>query len=167
MTEHARRLARVFAVLALCAGLAACGGDPAGRAGLAEEAAASRLPAELELGELRVRASLSPSLALGEAVAQRYGIARERGTHLLLVGVRQGPAHDETSLPARVTAYARDLRGVRQDIELREIRSDGFIDYAGTVRASPPDTLSFVVDAEAITHTGATLRFSRDVLSLP
>lgn len=154
-------------MLALCAGLVACGAGPAGRAGLAEEAAASRLPAELEVGDVRVRATLSPSLALGEAVAERYGIARERGNHLLLVGIRRGPVHDEASVPGRVTAYARDLRGVRQDIELREIRSDGFIDYAGTVRASPPDTLSFVVRVDGIVHPDATLRFSRGIAPLP
>lgn len=134
-------------------------------ADLAAHAQAARQPAELQVGDVRIHASLAPTASLAPAIVQRYGASTGRNLHLLVVGVRQGPVHGETSLPARITARARDLRGVWQDIALHEVRSDGFIDYAGTLRATPPDTLTFEItvrrrDAEAPQQ----LRFTRDIL---
>src|SRR5690606_31643299 len=104
-------------------------------------------------------ASLSP------AIAQRYGVEPEHGAQLLLVGVRQGPVHEGTSVPAQVTARARDLRGVWQDVPIHGVRSEGFIDYAGTARVSAPDTLPFdLSERHAGADAPALRRFSRDVL---
>lgn len=154
---------RRLCVLTFAAAIAACG-DPASRADLAAHREAARLPAERQVGDVTIRASLAPTASLGAAIVQRYGVEPGRDVHLLLVGVRRGPAHDETSLPARVTARARDLRGVWRDIALHEVRSDGFIDHAGAVRVAPPDTLAFEI---RVHPEGAdapeVLRFSRDV----
>lgn len=119
------------------------------------------MPATLQSGDVTIRASTVPTLQLGAAAAGQYGIERDAGTILLLVGVRRGAAED-TSLPARVTASATDLLGRRQAIVLREVRSGGFIDYAGTVSLSPPETLRFDVVVDRDGAARESLRFSRD-----
>ncbi|WP_202844349.1 DUF4426 domain-containing protein [Luteimonas saliphila] len=159
------RGARLGLPLALAA-LAACGVDPSARADLAAHAEAARQPAELQVGDTRIHASLAPTAALSPAISERYGVDRARDAQLLLVGVRQGPTGNEVSVPAQVSARARDLRGAWQDIAMREVRSDGFVDYVGTVRVTPPDTLAFeiTVRREGI-DAPAMLRFSREVLA--
>jgi len=130
--------------------------------------AATQAPAVLQAGDVTIRASAVPTAVLGEAVAAQYGIERDPRTVLLLVGVRRGSGPEETSLAARVRGSAVDLLGRRQQIALREIRSDGpgpgqgFIDYAGTVRISPPETLRFDLAIERDEAAPATLSFNRD-----
>ena len=143
--------------------LAACGGTPATQEEIAAQMNAAREPAEARVGDVLVRASIAPSASLGDAIARRYGIERDPRTVLLLVGVRRIEGNAEASLPATLTARVRDLRGVRSRIALREIRSDGFIDYAGEVRVAPPDTLSFEIEAQLEDGTVLPLRFNRDV----
>lgn len=165
MTEGQPRPGPLLAALGLCL-LAACGGAPTGTAELSGQRTASLQPATLELGDVRISASVAPSASLGPAIADRYGVSPDRGTQLLLVGLRRGPEHDETALPARVVARARDLRGVWQDVAMREVRSEGFIDYVGTVRVAPPDTLAFEVTVlPEGTPAPQVLRFSRDVFA--
>ncbi len=167
MTERRSRWLRAGAALAALGLLAGCGRDPSATGELAAHADAARQPAELQVGDVRIHASLAPTATLNSAIAERYGVVSGRSAQLLLVGVRQGPAGEEVSLPAQVTARVRDLRGVSQDVALREVRSDGFIDYAGTVRVTPPDTLAFEI---IVRRDGAAapdvLRFSRDVFPL-
>ena len=163
MTES-RPLRSLLLSLALAA-LAACGANP-DPAEVAAHNAAARQPATLDADGLRISASLVPSASLSPAIAERYGVERTRQAQLLLVGLREGPPDAETPVAARVSARARDLRGVWQDVPLREVHSEGFIDYAGSVRADPPDTLS--VEVRVQRDAGAApvvLRFSRDVLA--
>ncbi|HRO27511.1 MAG TPA: DUF4426 domain-containing protein [Luteimonas sp.] len=157
-------MSRLALALGIAAVLAACGGNPSSRADLAAHAERARQPAELQVGDVRIHASLVPTASLNAAIAQRYGVAPGRNVHLLLVGVRRGAVHDEASLPARISTRARDLRGAWQDVPMRELRSDGFIDYVGAVRAAPPDTLSFEILVRR-EDAGATdvLRFDRDI----
>lgn len=164
MTERSPPLLAPLALVVAVA-LAACGAEPSSRVDLAAHAQAAREPAELQVGDTTIRASLAPTAAFAPAIAQRYGVQPDRGVHLLLVGVRSGPAHDETSLAAQVEARARDLRGVWQQVPMREVRSEGFIDYAGGVRVSPPDTLAVEVTVRLPgADAPAVLRFSRDIL---
>jgi len=166
MTERAQ-LPRLAAGLLALSMLAGCGGNPGSQADRAAQTTAARQPAELVQGDVRISASIAPAASLNPVIAERYGVRPDRGAQLLLVGVRQGPVHDETSVQAQVAVRARDLRGVWQDVAMREVRSDGFIDYVGSVRVSPPDTLAFEI---TVRRPGAeapeTLRFSRDVLPL-
>jgi len=164
MTERRSRWLHACAALAVLCVLAGCGRDPSAAGDLAAHAEATRQPAELQVGDVRIHASLAPTATLNATIADRYGVAPGRSAQLLLVGVRQGPAGEEVSLPAQVTARVRDLRGVSQDVVLREVRSDGFIDYAGTVRVTPPDTLAFEITVQRDgAATTDVLRFSRDV----
>lgn len=119
--------------------LAGCGNDPPPRA----VPASVPQSANLQVGDLTVRASAVQTSALGPAVASEYGIERGDETVLLLVALRRGDDGQEVSVPARVEATVTDLRGQRHALELRELRSGELLDYVGTVQVSLPDTLRF------------------------
>lgn len=143
------------AALASC--LAACGGKPA-----MPPSAEAQAPAELRTGDVLLRATTLPTLRLGEAMARQYDVERDADRVLLVVGLRRGPVARETSVPGRVSARVTDLLGNRQAIALREIRSDGYVDYVGTVAVSMPDTLRYEITAAPDGAPVATLRFHRD-----
>lgn len=145
------------AVLAWCLLCAACGGSA-----VAPPAATPQPPATLQVGDATLNASAIQSSTLPEAAAAQHGVDRDDGTVLLVVGVRRGAQHAEVSVPARVTASAADLLGNRREIALREIRSGDFIDYAGAVEITPPETLRFEVTARIDGGAPAVLRFHRD-----
>lgn len=158
-----RHLTRARAHGALLLVLTACGGatPPEGHANATMEEAV------VSAGDVRLRASVVPTAGLNQAVADRYGIEPDRGTVMLLVGVRQGPSMRETALPARISAVATDLRGVRTRIDLREIRTGELVDYVGTMRMTPPETLRFELEAEHAAGTPSRLAFSRDFYPQP
>lgn len=136
--------------------LGACGDRPA------PPSAAAQPPAELRTGDVVVRATTVPTASLAEAMARRYGVAREPGTVLLVVGMRRGDDTAETSVRGAVSAQAVDLLGNRRPVALREVRDGAFVDYAGGVRVSMPDTLRFTIEARPDGAPAATLRFHRD-----
>lgn len=141
----------------------ACGGTASTAEEIAEQVNAAREPAEAQVGDILVRASIAPTAALGEAITSRYGLEPNPRTVLLLVGVRRVEGVDEVSVPATLVATVRDLRGVRHDVTLKELRIDGFIDYVGEIRIAPPDTLGFGITATTDDGITVDLRFSRDV----
>ncbi|GAA3933141.1 DUF4426 domain-containing protein [Luteimonas lutimaris] len=151
-------LARAASALVLVAALAGCGASPPPSAHQAQapEEAMTRV------GDVLVRANVLPTTIIGEAVATQYGVERDPGTVMLLVGVRRDADGGETALPARVTATAADLLGKRQQLQMREVRSGEFIDYVGTARVIAPDTLRFVVTATPEGGSPMELRFNRD-----
>lgn len=154
---------RLPLVLWLSCLLAACGGSPSTADEIAAQVNAAREPAEAQVRDVLVRASIAPTAALGEAIASRYGVQPDPRTVLLLVGVRRVEGVEEVSVPASLVATVRDLRGVRQDVALKELRADGFLDYVGEIRIAPPDTLGFEISATTEDGTTVDLRFSRDV----
>ena len=159
---------RSAATLLLVAALAGCGGSapgPAASQGQAQQEATARI------GDVVVRANAIVTESLGEAVARQYGIERDAGTVMLLVGVRRDDGNgNEVALPARVTAVAVDLLGKRQELAMREVRSggagadagEGFIDYVGTARVIAPDTLRFDVEVAPVDGPAMALHFNRD-----
>ncbi|MBB1060051.1 DUF4426 domain-containing protein [Marilutibacter spongiae] len=161
-TRTARSIAACLLLVAF-ATVAGCGRDastpPAARA----HADATGEEAVATLGDARVRASVVPTARIGTAVARQYGIEPAADTVLLLVGVRTGPEMDETALPAQVAASVQDLRGVSQSLELRRIDNGELIDYVGTARVAPPDSLRFDVDVVLEDGRRTRLRFSRDI----
>lgn len=157
------RLQLLLASAAVVLALAACGGRPASQDEIAAQMNAAREPAEVQAGDLRLQASIAPTSSLNDAIAARYGVQRNPRTVLLLVGVRQVDGDADTSLPATLDVGVRDLRGVRRAVEMREVRSDGFIDYVGEVRLAPPDTLTFDITADAGEAGSARLEFTREV----
>ncbi|UNK50747.1 DUF4426 domain-containing protein [Lysobacter sp. S4-A87] len=152
---------RIAPTLALLiAGLAGCSGSAPPPATPA--ATAPQGEAVSRVGDVSVRANAMQTSALSPGVASQYGISRADNTVMLLVAVRQGPEAQEVALPARITATATDLRGRRQNIEMRELRSGDLLDYIGTAEATPPDTLRF--DVTVVRENGATstMQFTRD-----
>ncbi|WP_190285584.1 DUF4426 domain-containing protein [Montanilutibacter psychrotolerans] len=157
-----RRWTTTAAVLFAVA-LAGCGREASTPSDSADQAAALREEAVLQAGDATVRASVIPTTNVGAAIATQYGIARSEDSVLLMVGVRQGPQATETSLPATVVASVRDLRGVRQAIAMREVRSGDSIDYVGTATVAAPDTLRFDILVQRQGKPEARLQFSRDI----
>lgn len=153
---------RLTMAAVLAVGLSACG-----RGGGADTPAAPAVPgapqeAIIRIGDVTIRASVVQTSSLPEAVAMQYGIARSDRLALLLVAIRQGPEAQEVALPATITATAIDLRGRRQDIPMRELRTGELLDYVGTAEIDLPDTVRFEL---AIVREGgaqSTMQFSRE-----
>ena len=153
-----------FALIAMSLSLAvACGGS-------APEPAAAQpaVPrhATAQVGDVTVRANAIATSSLDAAIAERYGIAREPDTVLLLVGVRRGA--EETPMAAEVAVTVTDLRGQRRDVAMRELHGNApsgepVLDYFGVVGASPPDTLRFDIEVEWTGGRGATLRVEHEL----
>ena len=160
---HNRARPAVALVLVSMLALAACAESnapaparPAASPGAASPEAVTRI------GDVGIHASVVQTSTLAESVARAYGIARDEHRVLLLVAVRQGPDAQAIALPAQVVATVTDLRGRRQEIKMRELRSGDLLDYVGTVEIELPDTLRFEV---AVTRTGgatSTMQFNRE-----
>ena len=159
MTEH--RFVRIALALTLSVALAGCSPSPSSSSGMdgAAQRDAAR-PAIAAVGDAEASASVVPTSMLSDAVAARYGVTREPGLVLVLVGLRVG---DEAQR-ATVSGQARDLRGVAQSLEFREVQADGLIDYVSTARIRPPDTLRFDIGVVTGDQERAQLKFSRDIL---
>jgi hypothetical protein len=148
-----------FALLPILA--VACGGPQPAAPKAAGSTQASG-ESMVQVGDASVRASVVQTSMLPESVARQYGIARSATSVLLLVAVRRGPEATATAVPARVTATVTDLRGSRQPVVMRELRTGGLVDYIGTVETTLPDTLRFDL-AIAVDGSGqATMKFERE-----
>lgn len=120
------------------------------------------------VGDVTVRANTLRTAHLDAGVAERYGIARDPGTVLLLVGVRRGEGADEMPIPARVIASVTDLRGQHRTLDMRELHGNDpsgatVLDYFAVVGTSPPDTLRFDIDVEWNGGRGTTLRVDHEL----
>ncbi|HET8818201.1 MAG TPA: DUF4426 domain-containing protein [Xanthomonadaceae bacterium] len=154
-----------FAGIALTLLLGACGGS--------EPQAAAAQPAvprheTVRVGDVTVRANTLRTADLDAQVAERYGIERQPGSVLLLVGVRRGEGAGETPIPARVSATVTDLRGQRQTLAMRELHGNApsggtVLDYFAVVETTPPDTLRFDIDVAWNGPKGATLRVDHEL----
>jgi hypothetical protein len=146
----------------LAFGLSACGGN--GGAGQPSAPTVPSAPQEAvsRIGDVTLRASVVQTSSLPESVAMQYGIARSDRLALLLVAVRQGPEAQEVALPATITATAVDLRGRRQDIPMRELRTGDLLDYVGTTEIDLPDTVRFELTIVREGGAQSTMQFSRE-----
>lgn len=154
-----------FAGMAMTLLLGACGGS--------EPQPATAQPAvprheTVRVGDVTVRANTLRTTDLDAQVAERYGIERQPGSVLLLVGVRRGDGAGETPIPARVSAKVTDLRGQRQTLAMRELHGNEpsggtVLDYFAVVETTPPDTLRFDIDVAWNGARGATLRVDHEL----
>lgn len=142
---------------------AGCGRESSTPSFSDSQANAAQQEAISRVGDVSIRASVAPTMRIGEAVAAQYGIERDEDSVLLLVGVRRGSAAQETAMPAQIIATVTDLRGVAQTLAMREVRNGELIDYVGIATVAPPDTLRF--DLIVVREGGArsTMQFSRDI----
>lgn len=141
--------------------LGACGGPNAPTPAKPATAAVSP-EAVARIGDVSVHASVVQTSTLAPTVASAYGITRDERRVLLLVAVRQGPEAQAIAVPAQVVATVTDLRGRRQDIAMRELRSDDLLDYIGTVEIELPDTLRFDVTVTRPGGATSTIQLSRE-----
>jgi len=109
------------------------------------------------IGDVSIRASVIQTSMLNEPVAREYGITRDPKTVLLLVADATA-----TALPASITASATDLRGGRQDIAMRELKSGDLVDYIGTVSTTLPDTLRFDITVVRAGGATSTMQLQRE-----
>lgn len=151
---------RFLPMLATALLVTACGGAPTPSTGpvaaTATDASVTAAYAESvsRIGDVTIRASVMQTSMLNATVAAQYGIRRDDTQLMLLVGVRQGPQAQDIALPATITATATDLRGQKQDIAMRELRTGELLDYVGTLDISLPDTIRF--DVTIVREGGAT-----------
>ena len=132
----ARQLLAGFASALL---LAACsGGGSAPR-----PAQPAPPPAEWQQGQLRIRASTTPTWQLDERIARGYGSPRSDDGVLVLVTVREGPEGADTAVASDVSGWAVDLQGRRHALAFRELRTPGFVDEVAVLDVHAPDTLHF------------------------
>lgn len=159
-TRRAMHLAVAMAFMSMLA-LGACGGSntppPAKPA-----ASATSSEAVTRIGDVSIHASVVQTSTLAESVARAYGITRHENRVLLLVAVRQGPDAEAIALPAQIVATVTDLRGRRQDIAMRELRSGELLDYVGTVEIELPDTLRFDITVTRNGGATSTMQFDRE-----
>ena len=156
-----------IALLITIAALSACsGGEDPKPARLIE----SPQEAVSRVGDITIRANLVRTELLDETMARQYGIARDAETVMLLVSVRRGAQAQESSVAATVTTSVATLYGQPRPVAMRELRSGGpdpqqvFIDYVGTVRVSPPETLRFDLDIAREGGARSTMQFTREFM---
>lgn len=155
MTDAGR--IRLAALLCAALLLAGCNGEPAPRGNAA-------VPQEeiLQAGGTTIRATVMQTATLSEAVAAQYGIERDEGTVMLLIGVREGTPAQEVSVPAAVSATATDLRGNRHEVAMRELHAGDLVDHVGTLPVDLPETLAFDIEIRREGAPPARMQFSRD-----
>lgn len=146
---------RATTALLAAALLCACGAPPA----QGPDTTAADPPATAMLGDAEVTATLVPTAALGAAIASRYGVERQRGQVLVVVALRE----DGHAVAARVQGRVRDLRGVSQPLEFREVRAGDAPEYVALVRTTPPDTLRVALEIVDVSGRRLALQFHRDI----
>jgi hypothetical protein len=164
MTEGIRTMQtrhRAFSLLLLLA-LAACSNPAPPKVDASTSSGDAQADAVTRIGDVSIRASVIQTSMLNEPVAREYGITRDPKTVLLLVAVRQGPDATATALPASITASATDLRGGRQDIAMRALKSGDLVDYIGTVSTTLPDTLRFDITVVRAGGATSTMQLQRE-----
>lgn len=109
---------------------------------------------------ITLRANVVETADLQESVARGYGIARTPNQALLLLTVRD--ANGDNATPLSLQATVSDLKGGAQPLALREVRTGDLVDRIGLVPLSPPDTLTFEVQAQLSPGSTSTVRVSRD-----
>lgn len=126
--------------------------------------APSAVPQEttVQTGDITIRANAMQTSSLGAAVASQYGIPRDDNRVMLLVGLRRGAVAEEVSIAAQINVAVTDLRGQRQAMPMRELRSGELVDYVGTVEVSLPDTLRFDLSIVLPDGRTSTMQFNRE-----
>lgn len=101
---------------------------------------------EVRSGDLTLRSSTVSSERIDPATAARHGIEPSPTTAVLNVVLLRGSAQEP--VPAEVSATARSLAGVRQDIGMREVRENGRVSYVGSYDVLPRGVIDLEVKAK-------------------
>lgn len=105
-------------------------------------------PYEVRRGDLTLRSSTVSSERIDPATAARHGIEPSARTSVLNVVLLRGNARE--TVPAEVSATARSLAGVRQEIGMREVRENGRVSYIGSYDVLPREVIDLEVKAKPL-----------------
>lgn len=111
--------------------------------------------ADLPLGDVAefdgftLRANLSPTEFLSDAMAQRYGIEAGPDLALLNLVVMQKRADQQpAAVSAEVSAQFETLIGHVEVIDMRKAEADGHVSYIGTLDTSSQRVFRFTIEAQ-------------------
>lgn len=103
-------------------------------------------------GDLEMHCVAMSSQELTPEAAREFNLAQDPRRAVLLVTVFRHLGHGKTETqPSQVFAGAINTRNSLSNIPLREVRKGDAVYYLGEFRITPPDTLRFLVNANA-TH---------------
>lgn len=110
-----------------------------------------------------LRGSTVASDRIDSTAAKRHGIepSSTRGVLNVVLLKPKSASSAEVTVPGKVTASMRNLAGVQLDIEMREVRVNGWITYMGTYEFLPREVIDFRIQAIPAGRSGPpiTLRF--------
>lgn len=120
-------------------------------------ASANAQPHEVSRDGYTLRASTVVSTALDPRTASSHGVERSADRGVLNVTVERG----RENVTANVSAVARNLGGVQQEIPMREAKApNGMVSYVGAYEFAPREVLDFHVTARPRGHpTDLSLEF--------
>lgn len=110
----------------------------------------SAQPHQATRGDLTLRSSTVASGMIDSAAADRHGIEQAPDVGVLNVLLARTQAGRLHPIPAEVTAEAWSLSGVRQKIEMREVREGGRVSYLGTYDFLPREVIDFRITARPL-----------------
>jgi len=87
------------------------------------------------------------STGIDPETARRHGIERGPGHGILNATVLRTQAKAERAVPAQVHARIQNLGGIRREVRMRTVRTDGYVSYIGTYRYAAHAVLDFRVEA--------------------
>ncbi len=103
---------------------------------------------EARRGELVLRSSTVASDRINPATASKHGIEPFPTRGVLNVTVLRG--RNGKTVPAEVAASSINLAGVRQDIEMREVRAGDRVSYVGSYDFLPREVIDFEITARPL-----------------
>lgn len=94
-----------------------------------------------------LRASTVSTQNLPPRVLEQHGIPTDPHTAVLNVVVQHSEGNLSRHVRADVVAHARNLYGVKTDVDMREVMENGFVSYLGVYKFLPREVLDFHVTA--------------------
>lgn len=120
-------------------------------------AAAWAQPQEVSRGGLTLRSSTVASGMIDQATADRHGIEQAPDVGVLNVVLARSETGRLQPIPAQVEATAWSLSGIRQEIEMREVRENGRVSYMGTYDFLPREVIDFRITAKPLDAPSVSL----------
>lgn len=102
---------------------------------------------QVQRGDLVLRSSSVASDRIDATTAKRHGIEPSPRRAVLNVVVLSAGHGGRKTFPAQVSASTRSLAGVRQEIEMREVRENDRVSYVGSYQFAPREVLDFEIRA--------------------
>jgi hypothetical protein len=125
-------------------------------------AGASAQSHEMEHGRMALCSSTVASDRISPATAKLRGIDQSPDRAILNVVLPTTQTGTPANLPAQVSASTLNMAGVRQVIEMREVRANEQVSCMGSYAFAPRECLDFEVKAQpmsAISQKPLTLRY--------